>query len=281
MQKNMQSIQSKKYTTASSRIVVALVAVLPMMSLIGGAHADPDAKPVLTDGKATGKAKAEAKTPKRVLMVVTSHGTLGETGKPTGMWLEEFVAPYNEFKRAGYEIDVASIKGGQVPVDPGSTGNPKSVWVKRFSADPTMQGKIKNSVPVSAVQENDYDGVMLVGGHGTVWDFPGSQPLKAIVDKAVDANKVVGAVCHGVCGLTGKAVAGKRVTGFSDAEEQMIGLTDVVPLSTEKQLKGQRGRYSAGPAFRAHAVSDRGLITGQNPMSSRQTARRMIRAMKK
>jgi putative intracellular protease/amidase len=219
--------------------------------------------------------------PKKILMIVTSHSTLGETGTPTGLWFEEVATPYLEFTRAGAEVDIASPLGGEAPIDPRSVKEPHPA-VERFKQDPAAMKKLKNTLPIDAVQAR-YDAVFLAGGHGVMWDLPSSQALGALLSHQYGEGRLVAAVCHGPAGLVGarKAngeplVAGHRVAGFSNEEERAIELDRVMPFLLETRLSELGARYERGAMWSAFVVRDGHLITGQNPASAGPVAREVL-----
>jgi putative intracellular protease/amidase len=223
----------------------------------------------------------------KVLMILTSHDRLGDTGRPTGFWLEEFAAPYYVLRDAGIEITLASPKGGQPPVDPKSDEpGSETPAMKRFRNDPEAQRALANTVTLSSVSADDYDAVFYPGGHGPLWDLAEDRGSIALIERLAAAGKPVAAVCHGPAVLRdakgadgAPLVKGKTVTGFSNTEEAAVGLTDVVPFSVEDTLKANGGRYSRGEDWASHAVVDGNLITGQNPASSEATARALVEAL--
>jgi putative intracellular protease/amidase len=223
----------------------------------------------------------------KVLMVLTSHDRLGNTGKPTGFWLEEFAAPYYVLKDAGLDITIASPKGGSPPVDPKSD-DPKSETpaIKRFKGDVEAQRALKNTAKLSSVSADDYDAVFYPGGHGPLWDLAEDRDSIALIERLYAAGKPVGAVCHGPSVFRrAKApdgtplVRGKKVTGFTNSEENAAGLTDVVPFKVEDELKAAGGKYSKGADWADYTVVDGNLITGQNPASSASTAMALIKKL--
>jgi putative intracellular protease/amidase len=223
----------------------------------------------------------------RVLMVLTSHDRLGETGQPTGFWLEEFAAPYYVLKDAGVDLTIASPKGGAPPVDPKSDDpNAETPAMKRFRADPEAQRALANTVKLSTVSADDYDAVFYPGGHGPLWDLAEDRDSIGLIERLYAAGKPVAAVCHGPAVLRqAKApdgtplVQGKRVTGFANSEEAAVGLTNVVPFLVEDALKANGGKYSKGADWADYAVTDGNLITGQNPASSESTARALLQQL--
>lgn len=221
---------------------------------------------------------------KKVLMIVTSHASLGESGKPTGFWLEELAAPYGVFRDAGLQIDIASPAGGRPPADPASKKSEEEA-VRRFCDDREAMGKLESTKRLADVTER-YDAYFVVGGHGVMWDLADSPELATLLGRAHDAGKVVAAVCHGPAALVGvrdakgePIVRGRRVAGFSNEEEDAVGLTGVVPFPLETRLRELGGRYERGPKWGAFAVRDGNLVTGQNPKSSADTAREVLAAL--
>jgi putative intracellular protease/amidase len=224
----------------------------------------------------------------KVLMVLTSHDRLGDTGNPTGFWLEEFAAPYYVLKDAGADITVASPKGGAPPIDPKSD-DPKAQTpaMNRFRNDPEAQRALENTIKLSTVSADDYDAVFYPGGHGPLWDLAEDKNSIALIERLYAAGKPVAAVCHGPAVLRhAKApdgtplVKGKSVTGFTNSEEDAVGLTKVVPFLVEDALKANGGKYSKGADWADHVVADGNLITGQNPASSESTAKALLKKLK-
>ncbi len=224
----------------------------------------------------------------RILFVLTSHRILGETGKPTGVWLEELAAPYWLLRDRGHSVTLASIAGGEVPIDPGSLGTDadRPAAVTRFLGDAQAMAAVRATAAVGTFAVADFDALFLPGGHGTMWDLPGSAELAALVGQAFDAGRVIAAVCHGPAGLVaarradGKpVVSGLRLTSFTDEEEAAVGLTDVVPFALETRLRALGASFAGAPKFTAHAVRDGRLITGQNPASSEAVAEAIDQAL--
>lgn len=222
----------------------------------------------------------------KALFILTSHDTLGDTGKPTGFYWEELAAPYWILSDAGWHIELASIKGGKPPADPSSAeGDAMTDEVRRLLADEAVMNKLENTTKVEDVEVSGCDIVFLPGGHGTMWDLPNSKALGDLLGRAFDKGAVVGAVCHGPAGLLSARLAsgdplvnGRRVAGFTNSEEDAVGLSDVVPFMLEDQLKAQGGHHQKGPDWQPFAVADGNLVTGQNPASSAEVARLMLKA---
>ena len=223
----------------------------------------------------------------RVLIVLTSHDQLGETGEKTGFWLEEFAAPYYRLLDAGAELTLASPAGGQPPLDPKSSQpDAQTDATKRFDADSQAQAALANTVRLSAVDADDYDGVFYPGGHGPLWDLAVNPDSIALIARFLQQGKPVAAVCHAPAVLVnvtspdGEAlVKGRQVTGFSNSEEAAVGLTEVVPFLLEDRLQALGGIYSSGEDWHPHTVVDGLLITGQNPGSSEVTADHLLAAL--
>ncbi|HAW21868.1 type 1 glutamine amidotransferase domain-containing protein [Stutzerimonas xanthomarina] len=224
----------------------------------------------------------------KVLIVLTSHDKLGDTGKPTGFWLEEFAAPYYVFKDAGAEIVLASPKGGQPPLDPKSDApDAQTEMTKRFKNDAESQALLANTRKLDEVSAADFDTVFYPGGHGPLWDLTGNSTSIALIESFIQARKPVAAVCHApaalvqVRGVDGEyLVKGKRVTGFTNTEEEGVQLTEVVPFLLEDKLKEVGGDYSKGPDWSSYVLVDGLLVTGQNPASSEEAARELLKLLK-
>ncbi|MFN8071111.1 MAG: type 1 glutamine amidotransferase domain-containing protein [Mycobacterium sp.] len=224
----------------------------------------------------------------KILMVLTSHDRLGETGHATGFWLEEFAAPYYALKDAGAEVTLASPKGGQPPVDPKSEADDaQTPATRRFASDDDACAALADTVVLSSVDIGDFDAVFYPGGHGPLWDLAEDTDSIALIEKAIGTGKPVAAVCHApgvlrhVSGPDGAPlVKGKRVTGFSNTEEAAVGLTDVVPFAVEDMLRGNGGDYRRAEDWNSHVEHDGLLITGQNPASSEATAEALLGALR-
>ena len=216
---------------------------------------------------------------KNVLMIVTSHAQLGNTGTKTGFWLEELAAPYYELLDAGFAVTLASPKGGRPPADPKSESSDAPA-VKRFLADPTALALLETTKPLASVTEK-FDAYFVVGGHGVMWDLADDDDLARLLGRANDEGHVVAAVCHGPAAFAklGNVVRGRRVTGFSNEEEDAVGLTPVVPFALESKLVELGGKYERGPKWGAFAVRDGNLVTGQNPASSAKVAKLVVEAL--
>lgn len=220
----------------------------------------------------------------KILLVLTSHDKLGSTGEKTGFWLEELAAPYYAFLDAGAELTLASPKGGQPPLDPKSNDPAcQTDATRRFSADAVATTALASTKKLADVSLPDFDAVFYPGGHGPLWDLAEDPASIALIESAITAAKPVGAVCHApgvlrhVKGADGKPlVNGKAVTGFSNAEEEAVGLTKVVPFLVEDMLKANGGAYSKAADWHAHVVTDGLLVTGQNPASSEAAAAALL-----
>ena len=219
-----------------------------------------------------------------ILMVLTSHHELGDTGKKTGFWLEEFAAPYYTFRDAGAQVTLVSPEGGQPPLDPKSDQeDAQTDATRRFKDDARAQEALANTHRLADVSAEDFDAVFYPGGHGPLWDLAESRDSIALIEAFSRAGKPVGAVCHApgvlrhVKGEDGEPlVKGKRVTGFTNTEEQAVELTDVVPFLVEDMLKEKGGHYESADAWAPFAVTDGRLVTGQNPASSEPAAEALL-----
>lgn len=223
-----------------------------------------------------------------ILMVLTSHDRLGDTGRKTGFWLEEFAAPYYVFKDAGANVTLASPQGGQPPLDPASD-DPDTMTpaIDRFRQDQAAQDALANTIKLSEVSAEDYDAVFYPGGHGPLWDLANDPNSIAIIEALYAAGKPIAAVCHAPAVLrNAKAPDGaplvrdKAVAGFTNTEEAAVGLKDVVPFLVEDALKAGGGRYSKVEDWQPYAVCDGNLITGQNPASSAAAAEAVLQLLK-
>ena len=220
----------------------------------------------------------------KILMVLTSHDQLGDTGKKTGFWLEEFASPYYVFKDAGAQITLASPKGGQPPIDPKSDApDAQTAATRRFAEDAEAQQLLANSLPLAQVRAEDFDALFYPGGHGPLWDLAEDATSIALIERFIALGKPVGAVCHapGVLRHVKAAdgtplVRGKRVTGFSNSEEDAVALTDVVPFLVEDMLKDHGGVYGRAADWHSHVEVDGLLVTGQNPASSDASAEALL-----
>lgn len=236
--------------------------------IIGGLSSHAEA------GSLDPKPAAHKKT--KILFVVTSHDQLGNTGKKTGIWIEEFAAPYYALTDQGVEVTIASPKGGQAPIDPKSTLPENSTEAtKRFYADKATQSKLSKTVVLSKVSQEGYDAVFYPGGHGPMWDLSEDQQSARLIESFYRNDKPIAFVCHAPAALKNvkdsngePLIKGKNVTGFTNTEEEAVQLTHVVPFLLEDMLKGKGGNYQKAGDWQPFAVTDGLLITGQNPASA-------------
>jgi len=220
----------------------------------------------------------------KILMVLTSHDKLGDTGKKTGFWLEEFASPYYAFKDAGAAIVLASPKGGQPPLDPKSNEKgSQTASTRRFEADEAASAQLAATVRLDSVSQADFDAVFYPGGHGPMWDLAEDENSIKLIESFLAANKPVALVCHAPAALRhvkkphgSPLVEGKKVTGFTNTEEASVGLTDVVPFLLEDELKAKGAIFSKTKDMESYVVSDGLLITGQNPASSADAAKVLL-----
>jgi putative intracellular protease/amidase len=226
---------------------------------------------------------------KPVLMIVTSHAQLGNTGKPTGIWAEELTTPYYALLDAGFEVTLASPLGGLPPFADGSVKEPAEAnegSVKRFLQDAEAQVKFNATHTTASLKAEDFSAVFLPGGHGTMWDTATDPHTARLVADTFNANKPTASVCHGPAGLVqalrpdGKSIVfGKKVNAFTNEEEAAAGLMDVVPFHLETKMRDLGGHFEHGPMWGAYAVRDGNLITGQNPASSALVAQHVVAAL--
>ncbi len=224
----------------------------------------------------------------KVLIVLTSHSELGNTGQKTGFWIEEFAAPYYAMADAGANLTIASPKGGQPPIDPKSEApEAQTLATKRFHADSELKEKLSKTVKLSNVNQGDYDAVFYPGGHGPLWDLANDTTSIALIEDFYKNQKPVAFVCHSPGALikvkapNGEPlVKGKEVTGFSNTEEEGVKLTDVVPFLLEDEIKKLGGKYSKGADWGSYTKQDGLLITGQNPASSEAVAKLLLKTLK-
>ncbi|MFG1959234.1 type 1 glutamine amidotransferase domain-containing protein [Nonomuraea sp. NPDC049028] len=220
----------------------------------------------------------------KVLIVLTSHDQLGDTGRKTGFWLEELAAPYYHFKDAGWEITLASPKGGRAPLDPKSNEEQsKTDQTRRFEADAAAEAQLAQTVRLDSVSADDFDTVFYPGGHGPLWDLAEDEASIGLIERIVDTGKPLAMVCHAPGALRHAKkpdgtplVAGRRLTGFTDSEEEAMGLTKVVPFLVEDELIAKGADFSKVGDFESYVVTDGLLITGQNPASSGPAALELI-----
>ena len=219
-----------------------------------------------------------------ILFVLTSHDKLGDTGKKTGFWIEEFANPYYTLLDKGADITLATPKGGVAPIDPSSdTPDASTKDTQRFKNDAVAQEKIKNTLVLSEIDPNDYDAIFYPGGHGPLWDLANDATSISLIEAFNRQKKPVGFVCHAPAALKGvknedgsPLVKGKKVTGFTNTEEEAVQLTNVVPFLVEDMLKENGGIYSKKSDWAPYAVQDGNLITGQNPASSELVAQKLF-----
>jgi putative intracellular protease/amidase len=225
----------------------------------------------------------------KVLMVITSHDELGNTGRKTGFWLEELAAPYYVFKDAGAEITMASPKGGQPPLDPKSNEpSSQTDQTRRFESDPVASAQLAKTVRLDSVRQEDFDTLFYPGGHGPLWDLAEDKDSISLLESFIAAEKPVALVCHAPGALrhvmtpAGRPlVEGKRVTGFTNSEEEGAGLTDVVPFLVEDELKAKGGRFESTQDWGVFILTDGLITTGQNPASSSAAATRLLEKVRR
>ena len=243
-----------------------------------------------TPSETISESQQELKTEKKmnVLFVLTSHDKLGDTGKKTGFWVEEFASPYYTLLDKGATITLATPKGGAAPIDPASDGpDAATEATERFNKDTEAKNKITNTKKLSDINADDFDAVFYPGGHGPLWDLANDNASIALIEKFNNQKKPIAFVCHAPAALKdvknsdgSYLVKGKKVTGFSNLEETQVGLTEVVPILVEDMLIENGAFYSNADAWAPYAIQDGNLITGQNPASSKLVADKLLEALK-
>jgi putative intracellular protease/amidase len=224
----------------------------------------------------------------KILIVLTSHSQLGDTGQKTGFWLEEFATPYYIFKDSNADVTLASPNGGQPPIDPKSDQPDfQTEATERFKRDPEAQSVLANTQKLSDISPHDYDAVFYAGGHGPLWDLAEDRNSIALIETMYASGKPVAAVCHAPAVLRhtegpdgAPLVKGKSVTGFSNTEEDAVQLSEVVPFMLEEELKAKGANYSKADDWQPYAITDGNLITGQNPASSDPVAKAVLEIIK-
>ena len=224
-----------------------------------------------------------------VLMILTSHSQLGDTGKKTGFWLEEFAAPFYVLLDAGANITLASPAGGQPPLDPQSdVPEAQTEATKRFKKDDAAQSALAHTTKLAEIDADGFDGIFYPGGHGPLWDLAENADSQRMIETFMTENRPLAAVCHAPAifkhtkGAGEKSlVSGRRVTGFANTEEAGVGLTKIVPFLVEDMLKANGGLYEKGPDWGSHVVVDSNLVTGQNPASSEAAAKALLKLIER
>ena len=220
----------------------------------------------------------------KILMVLTSHDQLGDTGNKTGFWLDEFAAPYYVFRDVGAEITLASPKGGQPPLDPNSDAeDAQTEATKRFKGDEAAQQELAQTAVLSGISAEGFNAIFYPGGHGPLWDLAEDGDSAKLIETFAASDRPIGAVCHAPAvfkhpkGADGKPlVSGRKVTSFTNTEEDAVGLTDIVPFLVEDMLGANGATYQKGPDWGPFVVVDGKLVTGQNPASSQEAARKLL-----
>ncbi|SMC37237.1 type 1 glutamine amidotransferase domain-containing protein [Novosphingobium sp. B1] len=224
----------------------------------------------------------------RILMIATSADRMIPGTEPTGVWLEELTTPYYAFIDAGADVTLASIKGGAIPVDERSVNSDgeNDASVERYLKDETLKSAVADTPSFASLDTTSFDAVFLPGGHGTMFDYPGSEELARLVERFDREGRIVAAVCHGPAGLVSAKkpdgtpfVEGRRVAAFTDSEERAVGLDQAVPFLLETRMKDLGAIHEAGPDFQPFALRDGNLVTGQNPASATRTAELVLEAL--
>ncbi|HBG20245.1 MAG TPA: type 1 glutamine amidotransferase domain-containing protein [Desulfobulbaceae bacterium] len=225
----------------------------------------------------------------KILMVLTSNGRLGNTGQKTGLWLEEFAAPYYVFKDNDMQVTLASPAGGQPPIDPKSDApDAQTEATRRFQDDADAQERLANTVRLETIDPEDFDAIFYPGGHGPLWDLAEDDNSISLIESFFVREKPIGCVCHGPAALLHAKgpdgfplVKGKRVTGFTNREENWVQMSEVVPFMIEDMLSNKGGLFSKGNAWKPHIEVDGNLVTGQNPASSKPAAEAIVQLLRK
>jgi putative intracellular protease/amidase len=223
----------------------------------------------------------------KILMILTSHDKLGDTGKKTGFWLEEFAAPYYVLLDSGADITLASPAGGQPPLDPKSdVPDAQTEATTRFKKDDVAQKALSNTTKLAEIDADGFDAIFFPGGHGPLWDLAENADGQRMIETFIEEDRPLAAVCHAPAifkhtkGAEGKSlISGRRVTGFTNTEEEAVGLTEIVPFLVEDMLKANGGLYEKGPDWGSFVVVDGKLITGQNPASSEAAAKELLKLL--
>ena len=216
-----------------------------------------------------------------ILLALTSHAELGDTGRPTGFYVPEAARAHRVLTDAGYQVDFTSVQGGDPPRDGIKPGDPEAAAFLRDHADALARTAAPGSLNAAG-----YDAIFYVGGHGAMWDFPDSQDLAALAAAIYQAGGVIGAVCHGQAGLVNLRlgdgrylVGGRRLTSFTNVEEAHVGMSGVVPFSLQDRLAERGAHFTGMPRFTDHVVTDGRLVTGQNPASAASAAGQVVRVL--
>ncbi|MGH1351356.1 MAG: TfoX/Sxy family protein [Methyloligellaceae bacterium] len=284
LRSELQATGSKpfSYSARGQEIVVERYYSIPANALEDNDSFQDWSSKALSSARPQPLSTSENKNRLPVLLVCTSHAALGNTGNATGVWFAELAMAYNVFTRAGIPVKIASPAGGEPPTDPGSNSPEYRIpAVIRFEKDKEAVEAYASTLRLDEIEDcTNYCGTMLIGGHGTMWDFPDNPALENILTQLVNDNKPIGAVCHGVAGLlntnlvTEKSlVFGKKVTSFTNEEEKLIGLTNVVPFLLEDRLVEDGAQYVSSKPLEPHLIVDGNLVTGQNPWSTHDVAK--------
>lgn len=224
----------------------------------------------------------------KILMVLSSHARMGDTGKKTGFWLDEFTTPYYIFTDADVEVSLASPKGEQPPIDPTSTSNTaETESTKRFHKDEILQNKLTHTMKLEAIESQEYDALFYPGGHGCMWDLVNDLKSISLIEAFHLQRKPMAFICHAPAVLGNVDIQeepmlrGKNVTGFSNSEENATGLTEIVPFLVEDKINQMGGNYSKGEDGKAYIMTDGKLVTGQNPASSALAAKELLKLLQK
>jgi putative intracellular protease/amidase len=268
----------KTQTVATSMTRRAWIVLAAGLGLAAAACAATP--PAARTASQTNQEPQEKAMTKRILMAVTSHDKKGATGEPTGAYVPEMAHPLAVFKAAGYEVELVSTRGGQVPLDGVERKDPV---VAAFLDDPELQRQLRESPASTSIDASRYDAIFFAGGHGAMWDFPDAKGFTDAAARIYDAGGVVGAVCHGPAALVSVRLAngkllidGKQVSAFTNDEEKAVKLDQVVPFLLQSRLEALGARHQAAPNWQEKVVTSERLVTGQNPASAAGVARAMV-----
>lgn len=228
---------------------------------------------------------SHASTESKILIVLTSHSDLGDTGEKTGFWLPELTHPYYEFKKAGYTVDVASIEGGMAPLD-SKAFEEADDYHQVFLNDAVLMAKVMRSIPLAQINADDYQAILFSGGSGPMWDFPNNADISRISSSIYENKGVVSAVCHGNAALVNLTLSDgsllikdKSVAAFTNEEEASLGTTKVIPFLLQDKLVERGAKHVMGKAWQENVVVSDRLITGQNPASAKKVAQEIIKKL--
>ncbi len=266
--------------------LLASACIPPAFGILKSSFIDDSAKQITQNSSETRIIKSQAtQNSQKILIVLTNHNKLGNTGKKTGFYLDEVAHPYAVFTKAGFEVDFVSPTGEEAPIDPKSY-NLNDPLNKQFVNDKSIMNRIKDTLSPKEIDSNKYSAIFFAGGHGVMWDLPNNKELSKITAAIYEKGGVVGAVCHGPAGLVNVKlsngnylVAGKEVAAFTNEEEEAVKLTEEMPFLLETKLIKRGAKHTEAANFQSHVVVSGNLVTGQNPASATKTAEEMVKIL--